>query len=59
MQEGFVLDQSHGSQLVSRWVAGKPESSFWTGTKTSGRETHKIQSWRCTGCGFLEAYARG
>ncbi|MEO5914545.1 MAG: hypothetical protein ABIS50_09960 [Luteolibacter sp.] len=57
MAEGFILDVTHGSQLVSRWVAGKPEPSFWVGTKISGREQYKIQTFRCGGCGFLESYA--
>ena len=57
MQEGFILDTTYGGQLVSRWVAGKPEPSFWTGTKISDKDQHKIQSYRCTGCGYLESYA--
>jgi hypothetical protein len=58
MEEGFVMDMTYGGQHVSRWVAGKPESSFWTGTKISGKDHHKIQTYRCTACGYLESYAR-
>jgi len=59
MQEGFIFDAiSHGARRVSRWVAGKPEASFWTGTKIEGREQHFIQSFRCAACGYLESYAR-
>ena len=59
MREGFILDMAHdGQQLVLRWVAGKPEKSFWTGTKVAGKEQHFIQSFRCAKCGFLESYAR-
>lgn len=58
MQEGFVLDVSHGAQLVSHWVAGKPEPLFWSGTKVRDNEQHKIQTFRCTSCGYLESYAR-
>ena len=58
MQEGFILDESHGGHLVSRWVAGKPEASFWMGTKVDGKELRHIQSFRCTNCGYLESYAR-
>jgi len=57
MQQGFILDATHGARLVARWVAGKPESSFWTGTKVEGREQHFIQSFRCVACGYLESYA--
>ena len=58
MQEGFILDESHGAHCVSRWVAGKPEGSFWTGTKVGDKEQHVIQSFRCTKCDCLESYAR-
>ena len=57
MAEGFVLDQSHGIRLVAHWHAGKPVKSFWTGLKLPDAK-HPIESWRCTGCGFLEQYAR-
>ena len=59
MQEGFILGLAHGgARTISRWIAGKPEASFWTGAKSEGREQHLIQSFRCVGCGYLESYAR-
>ena len=59
MQEGFIPDAvSHGNRRVSRWVAGKPEASFWEGTKIEGMEQHFIQSFRCVACGYLESYAK-
>jgi len=58
MQEGFILDWTEGGRLASSWVAGKPEASFWMGTKIDGKEQHHIQSFRCTKCGYLESYAR-
>jgi predicted nucleic-acid-binding Zn-ribbon protein len=59
MQEGFILDSAHGhSRLVLRWVVGKPEPSFWTGTKVAGKEQHPVQSFRCAKCGYLESYAK-
>jgi predicted nucleic-acid-binding Zn-ribbon protein len=57
MKEGFILDATYGGKLVSKWVAGKPEASFWSGTKVGDREQHSIQSFRCVACGFLESYA--
>ena len=54
MQEGFVRDLSYASQ----WVAGKPEKGFFAGAKMSEKEKHFIQTFRCTKCGFLEAYAK-
>ena len=58
-QEGFVLDVTHGARLVSQWVGGEPEKSFWTGIKIKGRPMHSIQTFRCARCGFLESYAKG
>ena len=58
MQEGFILDQSHGRQLVSSWIAGKPEKSFWLGTNIKGKAQHYIQTFRCARCGYLESYAQ-
>jgi len=40
MQEGFILDQTHGKQLVSSWIAGKPGKSFWLGTNIKGKAQH-------------------
>ena len=33
MELGFILDSNQGGQVVSRWAAGTPQKSFWTGTK--------------------------
>jgi hypothetical protein len=57
MAEGFVLDQSQACRLVSKWVEGKPEVSFFMGARINGREQHEIRSYRCIVCGFLESYA--
>jgi hypothetical protein len=57
MTEGFIMDASHGAVLVPRWVAGKPERSFWSGTKVTGKEQCKVATYRCPKCGYLESYA--
>jgi hypothetical protein len=57
MQEGFILDRTHGGLLVSQWIAGPPEPSFWLGTKIGGKPQFPIQSYLCTRCGYLESYA--
>jgi predicted nucleic-acid-binding Zn-ribbon protein len=54
---GFGLDVGHSQYSPARWLAGPPESSWWQGVKTSGIECRRIDYWRCTRCGFLEAYA--
>ena len=58
MQGGFVID--HGDMQYKQqqiWVEGNPESSFWSGLKTSGRAAFNVRALRCGGCRFLEFYA--
>ncbi|MDQ3010272.1 MAG: PF20097 family protein [Acidobacteriota bacterium] len=57
MEEGFVLDQTHGGATVSHWVEGEPENSIWTGVKTKDRENLAVKTFRCDRCGYLESYA--
>ena len=59
MEQGFILDISQAGGLVSRWAAGTPQKSFWTGTKAVPEESIiQIGTFRCASCGFLESYAR-
>jgi hypothetical protein len=57
MEQGFIPETTRHSQNVDIWVEGLPEKSFWSGIKTRGLMQHKIESWRCQKCGFLENYA--
>ena len=57
MVEGFILDMTHGAQLVPRWVAGPPEESVWTGVKAKGKECRAVETYRCVKCGLLKSYA--
>lgn len=59
MEEGFVLDQSHAARLVSCWVEGTPEMTFFGNAKIFDRTKRDIRSFRCVACGFLESYAPG
>ena len=59
MELGFILDSNQGGQVVSRWAAGTPQKSFWTGTKRGPDESIiPIGAFRCASCGYLESYAR-
>ena len=60
MEPGFVLDKSYSEQYFSEpeWAEGVPEHSLWTGLKLRGRERLPVTTYKCTGCGFLESYAR-
>ena len=57
MEPGYILDQTYGKFLVSKWVAGEPEKSFWMGLRLGGAEQLDIATYRCRQCGFLESYA--
>lgn len=58
MLEGFVLDHGHYQYKAQQmWVEGKPEPSFWSGLKTSGREMFYVSAYRCPSCGRLEFFA--
>lgn len=58
MEQGFVMDNTHGARVVSRWAAGAPQKSFWTGTKSPAEKLVPIGTFHCSSCGFLESYAR-
>ena len=57
MEQGFVLDNSDRGLLVSHWAKGPPQKSFWMRTKNPDNQV-PIGMYRCTSCGYLEAYAR-
>ena len=58
MTPGFVLENTSGGPVVTKWVPGAPHSSFWTGLKIPYDELIPIGTYRCSACGFLEMYAR-
>ena len=59
MVQGFVVDW-YGNKFnrVSSWVEGAPEKSFWYGTNAPDKTKVPVSTFRCSACGFLEAYAR-
>lgn len=57
MEEGYIPGERNKVVLINIWVAGRPEPSFWKGTKIIGKEQRAITTYRCSGCGFLESYA--
>jgi hypothetical protein len=58
MEDGFLLDRSHGALTQNTWVEGAPAPSFWTGLKVKGLTQLPVTTQRCTSCGYLESYAR-
>lgn len=58
MVEGFIPDfLDHNNSSLTIWIEGKPEKSFWTGTKIKDKKQFIIKTFRCVNCGFLEQYA--
>ena len=59
MAQGFIVDHhAGGKRLVSNWVEGAPEKSFWHRTNVPAEKCVPVGTFRCSGCGFLESYAR-
>lgn len=59
MGPGFLLDRGEGDRKrVVQWIEGDPQKSFWTGLVTAKRVMLPVATYRCTGCGYLESYAR-
>jgi hypothetical protein len=59
MKLGYIPDTGQGNfKVVPSWVAGEPEPSFWAGLKTGNRPNLAICTFRCSGCGYLESYAK-
>ncbi len=56
MLEGWIAEIGKGTMPI-KWVAGKPEPSFWTGTKLPKERTFEVITYGCTECGYLESYA--
>jgi len=54
-EPGFIVRHSYGVSEASEWVEGPVEASVWTGVKLRGRERRRIDTFRCTGCGYLES----
>ena len=56
LEQGFLLDESHGTRKPGKWIEGEPEYWLWN-LKIRGRRQIEITSYRCTRCGLLESYA--
>jgi Domain of unknown function (DUF6487) len=58
MEVGFIPDFGH-YELVRpvTWVEGKPEHSFWKGTRIADKRQLNVEAYRCTSCGLIDFYA--
>lgn len=57
MNEGFLLDHTHGGIGQSQWTEGQPRRSFWTGVVVKKKARVDVTTYRCPRCGYLESYA--
>ena len=57
MEEGYILDNTHGGRVQACWIQGQPVKSIWTGLRLKGADQRPVRTYRCTRCGFLESYA--
>jgi hypothetical protein len=57
MDEGFILDDTHGGKVQSELAEGKPRRSIWTGLKVRKDARHAVTTYRCESCGYLDSYA--
>jgi hypothetical protein len=59
MVRGYLLDRTYGSYGMGTWIEGPPERSSSSDLVRPRLERSiPIVSYRCTGCGYLELYAR-
>lgn len=57
MDEGYIIDETHGTMKRQAWAQGAPEYSFWFGLKLRGKKRLDVSTYRCGRCGYLESYA--
>jgi hypothetical protein len=56
MEQGFVMEKTHGGREVTHWSPGPPQRSFWRVIKLPA-DSLPIGAFRCTACGRLEFFA--
>ena len=57
MEEGFIVDDTYGGVVQSKWAEGEPRFSYWAGVRVPRKARHPVTTYRCTQCGYLESYA--
>ncbi len=57
MDDGFIVDDTHGGVVQSQWTEGKPRGWFWFGVRVPRQDRHAVTTYRCPSCGYLESYA--
>jgi hypothetical protein len=58
MVQGFTFESEGPKRIVTTWVEGAPEKGLWHSTKVPAEKCIPVGTFRCSGCGYLESYAR-
>jgi hypothetical protein len=59
MVRGYLLDRAYGGFGMGTWLEGPPvRSGLFDSVSPRLERSIPIVSYRCTGCGYLELYAR-
>jgi hypothetical protein len=65
MHAGFLRDVNHKNPVAEvveqmEWIAGDPGpvSNWHGGIKLAGRERHKVATFACTTCGYLQSFVQ-
>ena len=58
MVQGFLFEIDGPMRKVDTWVEGAPEKAWFGSAKVPAEECIPVGTFRCSGCGFLESYAR-
>jgi predicted nucleic-acid-binding Zn-ribbon protein len=58
MEHGFIADSTYGGNVQEKWSPGPPQTSIWRGLKIDNEQAHRVITFRCPNCGYLESYAR-
>jgi hypothetical protein len=58
MIRGFTFETHGPRRIVTGWVEGAPERTAMQGVKVAMGTVIPVAVFRCSGCGFLESYAR-
>jgi hypothetical protein len=57
MEGGFLAERNYRAKYPVIWASGAIEWSLFNWVKMRGRRQIYVTTYRCTDCGFLEAYA--
>jgi uncharacterized protein DUF6487 len=58
METGFLLGRGRQLYRPAEWFEGQPEINWLGRIRLRSKRRFRVQSLRCTQCGFLEQYAR-